>query len=164
MLLRGALGAQAANAAALVTATVANTAANRRLTFGLGASRHGWRSQGEGLALLGVGLGLTSGALALLDVAVPGASRATEVAVLVAANALATLVRFVLFRLGLQPAATSDPRPTATDRSTRMSTTLADPRTAAPPPARPTSSRVPYAMASPHAPRAGGSGCPSCSP
>ncbi|MGE3289501.1 MAG: glycosyltransferase [Pseudonocardia sp.] len=98
LLLRGALGPLGANLVALVLATVANTAANRRLTFGVvgrtGAARH----QLQGLLLLGVGLALTTGSLAALGVWFPGAGRAAEVAVLVAANALATVVRFVAFR------------------------------------------------------------------
>ena len=98
VLLRGAMGAIGANLVALLLTTVANTAANRRLTFGVrgrdGAARH----QFQGLVVFGIGLGLTTGALALLDVLVPGAGRITELVALVVANALATALRFVLFR------------------------------------------------------------------
>ncbi|MGD9528028.1 MAG: glycosyltransferase [Pseudonocardia sp.] len=98
LMLRGALGPLGANLVALLLATVANTAANRRLTFGVvgreGAARH----QLQGLLLLGVGLVLTTGSLAALGAWFPGAGQAVEVAVLVAANALATVVRFVAFR------------------------------------------------------------------
>jgi len=70
----------------------------RPLTFGVrgrdGAARH----QFQGLVVFGIGLGLTTGALALLDVLVPGAGRITELVALVVANALATALRFVLFR------------------------------------------------------------------
>ncbi len=80
----------------LVTA-VGNTAANRRFTFGVrgvaGAARH----QFEGLVVFGIGLGLTSGALALLH-SLGEPHRLVELSVLVAANLLATVVRFVLLR------------------------------------------------------------------
>jgi putative flippase GtrA len=98
VLLRGVTGAIAANVVALLLTTVANTAANRRLTFGVrgrdGAARH----QFQGLIVFGLGLCLTTGALALLGHLVPDASRAVEPAALVVANAVATAVRFVLFR------------------------------------------------------------------
>ncbi len=94
-LLRGALGPFGANALALVVTAVANTAANRRLTFGIrgrdGAARH----QLQGLVVFGLGLALTTGALAVLPA---GAPHAVELAVLVGANAVATVLRFVLFR------------------------------------------------------------------
>ena len=97
-LLRVVAGAIVANVLALLVTSVANTAANRRLTFGVtgrdGAARH----QLQGLIVFGLGLGLTTGALALLGHVAPDAGTAVEVAVLVAANALATVVRFVLFR------------------------------------------------------------------
>jgi putative flippase GtrA len=97
-LLRTVTGAIVANVLALLVTSVANTAANRRLTFGVtgrdGAARH----QLQGLIIFGVGLGLTTGALALLGYVAPDASRAVELATLVLANAVATAVRFVLFR------------------------------------------------------------------
>jgi putative flippase GtrA len=61
---------------------------------GEGAARH----QFQGLIIFGLGLALTTGALALLGHLVPDASRAVELAVIVAANAAATVLRFVLFR------------------------------------------------------------------
>jgi len=94
LVFRGVLGAQAANALALLLTAVGNTAANRRLTFGVrgreGAARHQFR----GLIAFGAGLALTSGALAVLH----SSSRVVEVLVLVAANLAATLLRFVLYR------------------------------------------------------------------
>jgi putative flippase GtrA len=97
-LLRTVTGAIVANVLALLVTSVANTAANRRLTFGVtgrdGAARH----QLQGLIIFGIGLGLTTGALALLGYVAPDASRVVELATLVAANAVATAVRFVLFR------------------------------------------------------------------
>ncbi|WP_019634519.1 glycosyltransferase [Actinomadura atramentaria] len=99
VLLRLVMGPLAANALSLVVTAVGNTAANRRFTFGVrgpgGALRH--QLQG-GLAFL-LGLALSSGGLAALHAAAPGAPRAVEVAALVAANAAATLARFLLMRV-----------------------------------------------------------------
>jgi putative flippase GtrA len=97
-LLRGAMGAIAANVVALLVTTLANTAANRRLTFGVRGRDGSARHQLQGLVVFGIGLGLTTGALALLGHLVPDASRTVELAVLILANAVATAVRFVLFR------------------------------------------------------------------
>ncbi|BBY56109.1 bifunctional glycosyltransferase family 2/GtrA family protein [Mycobacterium koreense] len=91
------LGAQPANLIALLVTAVANTAANRRLTFGVRGWARALRHQGEGLAVFVVGLGLTSGALAGLALA-DEASRPVELTVLVAANLVATVLRFVLLR------------------------------------------------------------------
>jgi len=88
----------AANAAALLVSAAANTAANRRWTFGVRDGRARFRHHLEGLAVFGLGLALTSGALWLLDMAASDAGRAAESAVLLAANAAATLLRFVLLR------------------------------------------------------------------
>ena len=98
LLLREALSAQWANALALVTTAVLNTAANRRLTFGVTGPAGRLRHQAQGLVVFGIGLALTSGSLALLQGLAPHASRLLEVSVLVAANVAATLVRFLLFR------------------------------------------------------------------
>ncbi|OLF11415.1 sugar translocase [Actinophytocola xinjiangensis] len=95
--LRGGLGAQGANLVALATTAVANTAANRRFTFGVrgwaGAGRH----QFEGLLVFVLGLGLTSGSLAVLH-GFTSAGRGVELVVLVAANIAATVLRFLLLR------------------------------------------------------------------
>ncbi|MEO7982432.1 MAG: dolichyl-phosphate beta-glucosyltransferase [Sporichthyaceae bacterium] len=94
---RPGLGAQAANFVALLLTAVGNTAANRRLTFGVrGGDRRG-RHHAGGLAVLGLGLLLTSGSLAALH-AWSDPSRAVELAALVAANLAATLLRFLLLR------------------------------------------------------------------
>ena len=96
--LRAELGAQGANVLALLLTAVANTAANRRLTFGVRGTQNVARSQVEGLVVFGVGLALTSGALAALSAWDADASRPVEVGALVGANLLATIVRFLLFR------------------------------------------------------------------
>lgn len=97
LLLRGGIGAQAANLIALLVTAIANTAANRRFTFrvrgGAGVVRH----QFEGLIVFGLGLGLTSASLVLIQqVTAPGGH--AEILAVVAANLVATVLRFLLFR------------------------------------------------------------------
>ena len=81
--------------ASLVLTQVANTATNRRFTFGLRGSRGALRHQAGGLAAFAFGLGLSAGALGLLHHLDPGAGRVAEVAVLVVAQGIATCVRFL---------------------------------------------------------------------
>jgi len=95
--LRSVLGAQAANAIALLLTAIANTAANRRFTFAVRGAGH-VRHQAQGLAVFGAALALTSASLALLQAVDPHAPRGAELAVLVAANLAATFLRFVLLR------------------------------------------------------------------
>ncbi|MFJ2866311.1 GtrA family protein [Kitasatospora sp. NPDC087314] len=90
---------QAANLIALAVSAVANTAANRRFTFGITGSEGAVRHQLQGAVAFLIGLGLSAGVLALLDLAVPDASRAVEVTGLVVANGLATVVRFLLMKV-----------------------------------------------------------------
>ncbi|NYI88906.1 putative flippase GtrA [Amycolatopsis endophytica] len=97
VLLRTGIGAQTANLVALLVTAIANTAANRRFTFGVRGSRGAGRHQFEGLIVFALGLALTSGSLALLHSGgEPG--RFAELAVLVLANLAATILRFLLFR------------------------------------------------------------------
>jgi putative flippase GtrA len=98
VLLRGGMGAQPANLIALLVTAVANTAVNRRVTFAVRGSRGAGRHQFQGLIVFAVGLGLTSGALSLLNNAAGTPARWVELTVLVGANLLATVVRFVLLR------------------------------------------------------------------
>jgi putative flippase GtrA len=98
LLLRGFLAAQAANAVSLLLTAAANTAVNRRVTFGIRGRRHAARHLLRGLIAFAAGLALTSGALAALDATVPRPGRAAELTVLVVANLTATLVRFGLYR------------------------------------------------------------------
>jgi putative flippase GtrA len=112
--LRGVVAAQPANLVALLLTAVANTAANRRITFGIRGGPGAGRAQLQGLVVLGLGLALTSGTLALLHAATAAPARSTEVVALVVANALATLLRFVLlrgwvFRRANPPAPIPDP-------------------------------------------------------
>ena len=95
--LRGQIGPQAANLVALLVTAVANTAANRRLTFGVRGPEGAGRHQLQGMVVFLLGLGLTSGTLALLHgMTAPG--RLVELAALVGANLLATVLRFLLLR------------------------------------------------------------------
>ncbi|MEE1818820.1 bifunctional glycosyltransferase family 2/GtrA family protein [Streptomyces sp. SP18ES09] len=101
-------GPQLANAAALLVAAVANTAANRRLTFGVRGRDRAVRHQAQGLVVFAIGLALTSGSLAALGAATGDPAHSTELAVLIVANLAATVLRFLLFRLWVFPE-----RPTA---------------------------------------------------
>ncbi len=103
VVLRPDLGAQVANLTALLVTAIANTTVNRRVTFGVTGRHRVVRHQIGGLIAFGLGLGLTSGALALLQ-ATGSHGRPVEVGVLVAANLAATVVRFVLLRTWLRPA------------------------------------------------------------
>jgi putative flippase GtrA len=98
VLLHGLLGAQVANLAALLATTIANTAANRRFTFGVHGHFGAVRHQIEGIAVFAIALGITSGALAGLHGVAGEPQRWIEIVVLVLANLAATAVRFVLLR------------------------------------------------------------------
>jgi putative flippase GtrA len=98
-LLRSGFGAQTANLVALLLTAIANTATNRRLTFGVsgrvGAARH----QLQGLFVFALGLGVTSGSLAVLHAVSPSPRRGIELSVLVLASLVATVIRFLLMRV-----------------------------------------------------------------
>ncbi|MCX5406106.1 bifunctional glycosyltransferase family 2/GtrA family protein [Streptomyces sp. NBC_00335] len=100
---RTAAGPQLANAAALLLSAVANTAANRRLTFGVRGRARAVRHQAQGLVVFAIGLALTSGSLAALGAANAKPGHSTELAVLVTANLAATVLRFLLFRAWVFP-------------------------------------------------------------
>ncbi|MGW1770685.1 glycosyltransferase [Streptomyces sp. NPDC002104] len=100
---RTAAGPQLANAAALLLSAVANTAANRRLTFGVRGRARAVRHQAQGLVVFAIGLALTSGSLAALGAASSTPGHSTELAVLVTANLAATVLRFLLFRAWVFP-------------------------------------------------------------
>jgi glycosyltransferase involved in cell wall biosynthesis len=96
--LRSPLGAQAANALALAITAVANTAANRRLTFDVRGREGIGRHHAAGLLVFALGLAMTASAVALLHAAAPGASHAAELAVLLLTSAAATALRYVALR------------------------------------------------------------------
>jgi len=99
MILRHGTGAQVANLLALLITAVANTAANRRLTFGVTGARKAATHQIQGLVVFAVGLGLTSGGPAALHFLAPTAGQSVELAVLVLANLAATVIRFLAMRI-----------------------------------------------------------------
>jgi putative flippase GtrA len=101
--LRNVAPAAVSNAAALLITAVGNTAANRRLTFEVRGSTSLLRHHAAGLLALGAALAITSASLVVLASVAPRHGRLTEIAVLVAANAMATLVRFLLLRLAIDP-------------------------------------------------------------
>jgi putative flippase GtrA len=111
LVLRGQLGAAGANALALALTAVANTAANRRLTFGVRGRRGLLRQHALGALVFVLTLGLTSGALAVLHGLDASASRALELAVLVIASAAATVTRYVALRTWVFARRSTTPRP-----------------------------------------------------
>ena len=92
------VGAQAANFLALGITAVANTAANRRFTFGVRGSDRVLRDHLLGLAVFAFGWLVTAGSLAALHAVASDVGRAAELAVLVTANLVATATRFVGLR------------------------------------------------------------------
>ncbi|MGN6795717.1 MAG: GtrA family protein [Streptosporangiaceae bacterium] len=90
--------AQGANAICQLVTAVANTAANRRVTFGIRGRANAVRHQLQGLIAFGAGLALTAAALAILHAVSANPGRVVEVSVVVGATIAATLVRFCLYR------------------------------------------------------------------
>jgi hypothetical protein len=74
-------------------------AANRRLTFGVTGRAGAGRHQLQGPMVFALGLGLTSGSLALLHSTSAAPPLGVEVGVLVGANLAATVLRFLLLRI-----------------------------------------------------------------
>lgn len=97
-LCRNLMDPQLANLLALLTTAVANTAANRRFTFGIAGGSDAARHHFEGLLVFGIGLALTSGALAFVHESTTP-DRWLELVTVTAANLAATAVKFLLFRL-----------------------------------------------------------------
>ena len=96
--LQGVLGMQGANVVAWLATAVADTSANRRLTFGVSGRPGAARSQFEGLLVFGSGIAITSGALLALTAVVANPSQGLQLGTLVAANIAAGLLRFTLLR------------------------------------------------------------------
>jgi putative flippase GtrA len=93
--LRQVTGAMEANLVALLLTAVANTAANRRFSFGVRGPERALRHQVQGLAVFALGLAFTSAVLWLM----PAAHPTLEVVVLTAANLLVTVLRFSAMKL-----------------------------------------------------------------
>ncbi|HME47247.1 bifunctional glycosyltransferase family 2/GtrA family protein [Mycobacterium sp.] len=92
------IGSQAANLTALLVTAIGNTAANRAFTFRIRGRANVARHQMHGLLVFAFCLALTSGSLFLLHRFDPGVDRVIELSVLVVANLVATLVRFIALR------------------------------------------------------------------
>ena len=96
--LRGPLGAAGANALALALTAIGNTAANRRVTFGIRGRAGLVRHHVRGALVFVLTLALTNGALLVLHGVDPTPARAVEPAVLVAAGLAATVTRYLAMR------------------------------------------------------------------
>lgn len=91
------MGSQAANVSALLITAVCNVAANRRITFGISGRRSRASHYGQGLIVFLVAWALTAGSLAIYQIA--GIENTTlEILVLIVANLMATLFRFVVLK------------------------------------------------------------------
>jgi glycosyltransferase involved in cell wall biosynthesis len=96
--LRPLLGAAGANAAALALTAIANTAANRRLTFRVRGRAHLLRHHLRGALVFVLTLALTNGALAVLHGLDATPARWLELSVLIAASLTATISRFIALK------------------------------------------------------------------
>ena len=94
LVLAAPLGSVLASAAALALTAVANTAANRRLTFGIRGRERLGRQHLAGFIVFLIALGLTNAALGVLHGLEPHPPRLVEAAVLVLANLAATVTRY----------------------------------------------------------------------
>ncbi|MDV7174081.1 bifunctional glycosyltransferase family 2/GtrA family protein [Gordonia amicalis] len=92
------LGAQVSNLVALAITAVLNTAANRRFSFGVRGRDNALRHQLFGLGVFVFGWLVTAGSLLLLHTVAPDATKHIELIILVIANLVATLTRFVGLR------------------------------------------------------------------
>jgi putative flippase GtrA len=90
---------QVANFLALLITAIANTAANRRFTFGVQGRSGVVKHQFQGLVVFGIAWLITSGSLFILHALHPTANSRVQLVVLTVANLCATLVRFVLLRV-----------------------------------------------------------------
>jgi glycosyltransferase involved in cell wall biosynthesis len=98
LMLHAGLGAGGANALALGLTAVGNTAANRRLTFGVRGRTGVLRHHARGALVYVLTLGLTTLSLLSLHRVDAHPPRFVELAVLVAASVLATVSRYIALR------------------------------------------------------------------
>ncbi len=119
LVLTGPLGPAAANALALLLTAIGNTAANRRLTFGVRGRRDLLRHHVRGAVVFFLTLALTNGALVVLHGLDATPARGVELAVLVAASLVATVTRYVALRTWVFAHRRRHPAPqlVTTDRS-----------------------------------------------
>ncbi len=92
------LGAQPANASALILTSFMNTALNRRLTFKITERGRMKRDHLNGLIVILVALLITGGSLAVLHWVNPGATVAEELWTTTLSGFAATAVRFTMLR------------------------------------------------------------------
>ncbi len=120
LLARTAMSATWANTIALLITAVGNTAVNRSFTFGVRGRTARLQHQLQGLAVFGIGLALSTGALAVVHALAPHAGRTVEVATLVLVNLAATVLRFLLFRSWVfrRPSVAQSPRTSTTTVTT----------------------------------------------
>lgn len=97
-LLRPWIGAQPANAAALILTSLMNTALNRRLTFKITERRRMKRDHLNGLIVILVALLITGGSLGVLHWIKPEATVAEELWTTTLSGFVATAVRFTMLR------------------------------------------------------------------
>lgn len=98
------MGPQWANFTALLISGVANIIVNRRLTFGLRDVSTVGIHLFQGLLVFLATWALTSGALLVASSLSPGLSSWDALIILTVANAVATVLRFVVFRFIFRPA------------------------------------------------------------
>jgi putative flippase GtrA len=120
----GGLGAGLANALGLAVTAVANTTANRRLTFGIVGRRGLLRQHAAGATVYAITLALTAGALGVLHATASDASRAGELAVVIAASLVATVTRYVALKTWVFAA---PERPATRHAAVTLAGALADP-------------------------------------
>jgi putative flippase GtrA len=106
-----------ANLLALLLTTLANTAANRRLTFGVRGRNRWAHAHAGGLLAFGLSLTLTTGSISALQMAVPRAGVLLELGVLGLANAVTTVARFLLLRAALYHPLRRSAEPTVSRRN-----------------------------------------------
>lgn len=129
LLLQPLVGSQGANLVSLLITAVGNTAANRAFTFGVRGRGNAMSHQFQGLAIFAFGLAITSGSLFALHRWAPDAPVAVELTVLVTANLVATLARFVGLRWVFRHAGADRPAnatATAAIRATDRTANAAD--------------------------------------
>jgi putative flippase GtrA len=98
VLLSATLGAGGANAVALCLTGVANTQANRHLTFGVRGRHRLLHHHARGALVFVAALVITSGALAAMHAVDPHPARGVEVAVMAVASAGASVGRYLALR------------------------------------------------------------------
>ncbi|WP_211188248.1 bifunctional glycosyltransferase family 2/GtrA family protein [Gordonia asplenii] len=98
LMLHSICGAQVANFLALGITAVANTAANRRFSFGVRGRENAVQHQLLGLGVFLFGWAITALSLVALHSWAPDATKHVELIVLVVANLVATITRFVGLR------------------------------------------------------------------